>query len=775
MKRLFALLLLGPALAVSLAGQEVAERIEILGNDRVSRETVLYYLSVREGERFSDEQLQRDFRVLWSTGFFSNIKIEDLPGTQGRVIRITVEENPVIKTVTYKTGKRVKQNDIVNKLKEKDENILAYSYYSPNRVQRVKQTIQDLLAEKGLLAASIETEVKKAGRNEVELLVKIDEGPKLRVADVVFEGDTRLPPNYLRWSMKDNRPHSLFNWIAGKDVYKQNKLGEDLERIKKKLQENGYMEAVVEEPRMEQVEKRTVLFKKQKMVRLVVPVKTGHIYRTGEVKVEGNKAFNAKGLMTMIRLQPGEIYSTKYREKSIEDIAELYRNFGYLYIQVMPVENLDPRKKVVNVVFNVNEGEVAYLHRLEFRGNTFTKDKVIRREMLLREGDRFSLAAFKNSILRVKQLGLVDIEKDPDILPDPEDPTKINVKVNVKELQRNNIQFTAGYSGYEGTFVAFSYSTVNFLGAGESLEVMLQQGKLVKNYMFSFTEPYVFDKPVTTGLSLFNRRYSYPGLYNQRMIGGNLLLGARIFGYWRSNLTYTLQKVEAWLPEGSPLDPNSPNYDPYYGYMFYGSGKYYQSSLTPMIYYSTVDSPLTPSRGTMVSAMVKYSGTFLGGDIDLVKPEFEFSRYQPFVKKHVLGFHIAYQFIKSINHSKVPYWEKFYLGGERSIRGYDVYTIGPRSSSGAILGGDKALYMNAEYIIPVGGPLYGIFFYDAGNALATGQKFSLRNMYSSAGFEARIFVPALRVPFRLIFSYNNRKILESESNFAFRFAVGTTF
>ncbi len=151
-------------------------------------------------------------------------------------------------------------------------------------------------------------------------------------------------------------------------------------------------------------------------------------------------------------------------------MGEAYRDGGYLYAQVIPVENLDPKNKIVNVTFNIYEGEVAFLNRLEFRGNNYTKDKVIRREMLIREGDRFSLAYFKDSILRIKQLGLVDLEKDPDIKPNPDDPTKIDVQVNVKELQRNNIQFTAGYSGYEGTFVALSYSTVNFLGAGENLE-----------------------------------------------------------------------------------------------------------------------------------------------------------------------------------------------------------------------------------------------------------------------------------------------------------------
>jgi outer membrane protein insertion porin family len=765
----FVLALLLIMLPGLLAAQEILEKIEIVGNDRVTPETILYYLTVREGDYYVTDQFRRDFRVLWSTGFFTNIKFEETPGTRGRIVRITVEESPVVKAITYKTGKKVKEKAIVDKLKEKDQAILPYSYYSPYKLQRIKDTITDLLFEKGLLASKIDTEIVKQGKNEVNVQIKIDEGPKVRVGDVVFEGDTKLLSSALEWSMKDNRPHSLFNWVLGKDVYKQNKLTDDVDRIKKKYQENGYMEAAVGQPRIEEIERRSVIFKKQKMMRLTVPITAGYLYRVGEIKIEGNKALNVKFLRTMVKLQPAEVYSTKAREKSVDNISEIYRDGGYIYIQVIPVENLDPKRKIVNVTFNIEEREIAYLSRLEFRGNIYTKDKVIRREMMIREGDRFSLSMFKNSILRIKQLGLVDLEKDPDIKPNPDDPTKMDVQVNVKELQRNNIQFTAGYSGYEGTFVAFSYSTVNFLGAGETLELTAQQGKLVKNYSFGFSEPYLFDKPITAGFNVYDRKtdYSSLGLYKQKTKGIDLSLGTRLFGYWRTNMTYTIQRVSVSYPQGAPVSS------------IYRSGSFYESSITPMLFRSTIDSPLTPTHGTQYSVSLKYAGTFLGGEIDLIKPQVEFTYYHPILgrgpKAHVIGFHAQYQLAKAINGSEIPYWEKFFLGGERSIRGYEVYSIGPRNENGFNLGGEKALIFNAEYIIPVGGPLYAIFFYDMGNSVSYGQNLNFKDMYSSLGIEARLFIPALRVPFRLIFSYNNKKIFPSDPDFAFRFAVGTTF
>lgn len=773
------LVLLFACLPLSLFAQEIVEKIEILGNERVTRETILYYLSSREGDHFNEDLLRRDFRVLWSTGFFSNIKIEKENGATGRVIKITVEENPVIKDIVYKTGKKLKEDDIIEKLKENDEYILPYSYYSPYKVQRIEKTIKDLLVEKGLTAGEVKVEINKKGKNEVEIVFDIKEGPKIRIGKIVFEGKPKLRNSTLKGSMKENKKHNLISWILGKDTFKINKLDEDLASLKKKYKEQGYMEATIGEPRIEEITKRSIFFKKQQMKNIIIPVDAGYRYFVGDVKIEGNKIISSKYLRSLIGLKEGKVYSTKVREEAVKDIQELYQDAGYLYAQIMPVESLDPKRKRVNVTFNIYEGEVAYLRRIEFRGNTYTKDKVIRREFLIREGDRFIFSFFKNSLLRIGQLGLVELEKDPEIKPDPEDPTQFDVTVNVRELQRNNIQFTAGYSGYQGTFIALSYSTVNFLGAGETLELMLQHGKRIKNYMFGFSEPYVFDLPLNVGFNVYNRRSIYPGLFNQKSQGIDFQLGARVKGFLRTNLTYSFQYLTITIPTEEEDDVFDPYYNPFsyyggYGGM-YGPSNYFMSSITPMIYRSTIDSPLTPSRGTLYLVSCKFAGGILGGDISLIKPRFEWTLYQPTFKNHSIGFHIEYQFTKPIGDSEVPFWERYFLGGERSIRGYDIYTIGPRSPEGSNVGGEKSFVFNSEYIIPIGEALYAILFYDAGNAFAHDRKVNFKNLYTSTGLEMRIFIPALRVPFRLIFSYNNRMTYRDDSKFAFRFAIGTTF
>lgn len=771
MKKVVFLVLL---LAMPLAGtaQEMIERIDIIGNDRVTRDTIMYYLSSREGDYYKVEDLKNDFRVLWSTGFFANVKIEEADGPRGKIIRIMVEENPVVRTITYKTGRKVKEDDISAKLKEKNQEILAYSHYSPAKAAQVKKTIEELLSEKGLGAAKVDVAVDKKGSGEIELVYKIDEGPKVRVAEVVFVGSPKLPQSELREALKENKPHALLSWIEGKDAFKEAKIPDDLAAIKTALQENGYMEAVVGEPKIEEVTRKTIwpFSKKRKMVVLSIPVEAGFRYKVGEVKVEGNKNFRTEAILSQIKFKKGDIYRASVREKSLEDLGEIFRNYGFLYAQAIPVETLDPKAKVVNVTYQIVEGEMCFLRRLDIKGNVFTKDKVIRREIMLREGDIFRFTLFKDSVLRIKQLGLVDLEKDPDIKPASDDPHQFDVTMSVTELQRNNIQFSAGYSGYEGTFVSASYETVNFLGAGETLNLTAMYGKRTRNYSFGFTEPYLFDRPISAGFNIFDRYLNYYDLYNRKGKGVDMTVNARVVGYLRGSLTYSYEYVDISVDE---------SYSTYKDYLdLYGMGHYIISSLHPSIYRSTIDSPLTPSSGTLISASMKYAGTFLGGEVHLIKPRLEFTHFVPIVKGAAwqsLGFHIDIATIKPMRNSSVPFWERFFLGGERDIRGYEVYTIGPRSSTGTLLGGEKQLVMNLEYIWAVGGPLYLVLFHDRGNAWSRDAKISFTDVFTSTGLEARIFIPALRVPFRLIFSYNNRRIYDSDSNFAFRFAIGTSF
>jgi len=749
------------------------DKIEIRGNRKVSRDTILFYMKSNQGGPLSRDILARDFKSLWDTGFFSNIRIE-LDQEQGvNTVIVTVEENRTIASITYETGKKVKQDDINEKLQENSIVLSTLSYYNPAKVKQVERIITDLLVEKGYNNGKVSVITRDKGEDRVDLTIKVDPGPKTRIGAIVFTGldSSKISPGFLRHGLKNNKPHGLFSAISGKDVYDEKGIQEDLEKIRERMQQKGFLEAKIGTPEFSLFRRFNVLGRSRKMLRITIPVELGPRYRLGEVNVEGNKIIKSFFIKRQLKMSNGDVFNIKKRNDAIEAIQKLYYSLGFFYCQVVPTENLDPIKKIADLTFTIQENDIVYLGRLEFVGNTFTKDHVIRREWFLREGYRLNINLLEDSIRRMKQLGLVTVEKMPEVKPDPEDPQKINLLVEVQELNRQSINFNVGYSGYDGLFISAGYSTQNFLGMGETFALSFQQGTRSKNYRFAFTEPWLFNSPASLGIDVFRTSYQYPTLYTQHAEGFNISTSTRFWRYWGASLIYSLQKIEI-----TDIDPDLDFSNPY-SYFYYTGGKRDVSSLSPTIYYSTVDSPIFPRSGTKYLFNYRYSGGFLGGDVDLHKFKLEFVKFIPMMKRrHTIGLHLVYQFIHNFGSEPVPFYERYFLGGERSIRGYEIYTIGPRDPEmNYIIGGTKAFFINAEYSIPLNEQVSFVAFYDVGNSYDTGVPISLNNVFQSVGLEVKVFVPMLNVPFRLIFSRNSRLLYEEDHHFVFRFAVGPSF
>lgn len=756
-------------LAVQFLGAEVIEEIQIEGNKKVSRETVQFYIKSRVNGIYDEEKLKEDFKILWETGFFENIRIESDNGGNGKIVRFILTENPLISTVKYKTSKKVKESDLVQKLQDSNITIQAFSYYSPSKIRRAKKIITDMLLEKGFNQASVTIE-EKVENGQVALTIQVDAGPKTRIYKVVFPGlNTKLlSPGFLSRGMKNNQNHSLLSAVLGKDVYNREKIGEDLDEVRLRLQQKGYLEAKVGSPEQSWMTEKTAFGKVQKMLVLSIPVEMGPRYLIGNVSVEGNKVIRGDFLKQMIALKKGDVYNIKKRNKSIEDIQKFYGSLGYFYAQVTPRENLDPVKQIADLIVNVQENEVVYLGKLEFTGNTFTKDHVIRREWFLREGRRLNINSLEDSIKRMKQLGLVTVEKMPEIKPDPQDPQKINITADVREVNRQMINFNVGYSGYEGWFLALGYSTQNFLGMGETFSLNLQQGTIARTYQFAFTEPYLFNSQANFGIDISKTYYRYPNLYTRQGEGFNISSATRFWRFWGASLVYSWENIAI-------SDVNESYMGNSYYSSYYAEGKRVISAIAPTIYYSTVDSPIFPQSGSKFLASYRYTGGFLGGDIYTNKLKLEFVKFLPIWRNHVLGMHSVFEIIEPFGGKQLPFYEKFFLGGERSIRGFEIYTLGPRDANGSVLGGNKSLFLNLEYAIPLTQQFSFVFFYDVGNTYNSGSSIKLSDVYQSTGLELKVFVPMLNVPFRLIFAYNHRLLQPEDQHFVFRFAVGPSF
>jgi outer membrane protein insertion porin family len=771
-KKLFLSLIIIFLIGSPFLFSETITSLKIVGNERTSIETIVYYLDFSKGNTYDIKRIDSSIKRLWETGFFDYIEIKKTATLKGIELTLIVKERPIVKVINFIT-KGIKEKDINKHLDEKNLKILPYSYYDEYRLKAAIREIKAYLKEKNYDDSEVRYETKfNKDKKDVTIEIYVNRGLSIKINKIIFTGNKTIPSVLLKWKLKEQREHSLIFSIFSKDTFSKEKLSKALDNLKEAYYNKGYLEVKIGKPVYKYIFKRDIFFRKRKMVNISIPIKEGLRYRIGKIKVEGNKILPTPIIKAILKLNKGQWYSLKKRNDGIKDIQDIYGNRGYFYCQVAPSEQLDPAHKKVNITINVQENKKAYLRFLNFKGNTYTKDFVLRREFFLREGDVFRLEFFKQSLKRMKQLGLVDIKEMPDVKPDPKDPSQIDIGVKVEELGRNMFQFSGGYSGYEGTFVMFSYSTSNFMGAGEKLSVMMMYGSRTKNYSFGFTEPYVFDLPVSLGFNVFNKSMVYPGLFDQQIKGASLSVYARLYRYLNLNLTYSYEKIKV-----NEVSNYFNSINPYY-YYYYQMGERTFSSIIPNLYYSTVDSPLDPTSGVMYGFSLKFSGKFLGGDYSLIKPRFLFTKYfKGISKKHTLGIHFEGSFIKTLDDKEIPFYERFYIGGEMSVRGFEVYQIAPKDANGYVVGGDKLLQFNFEYKIPLGAqmPLNLILFADAANTWGHGVPASLKDMYSSLGAELRIFIPALNVPFRLIFAYNPRVLREGDNNFQMRFGVGTTF
>lgn len=749
---------------------EIIERIQIEGNKKVSKDTIQFYMKSKEEGPYLEDKVKDDFKALWETGFFENITIEAENGQTGKILKIKVNENPLISSVTYKIRRKIKESDITQKLQENNVSLLAFSYYSPSKIKKIEKIIRGILLEKSYNDGKVNVE-EKNDRGQIALTIHVDPGPKTKIGKIIFPGinSKHLGSSFLRRGLKSNQPHAFLSMVMNKDVYNKEKIDEDVEEVRLRLQQKGYIEAKVGTPEFSTERRPNVFGRDQNMMKISIPVELGPRYRLRNVTIEGNKTIKTEHLLTFLKLKKGNIYNVKKRNKAIEEMQKFYGALGFFYCQVVPTENLDPVKQTADLTLRVQENEIVYLGKLEFKGNTFTKDHVIRREWFLREGKRLNMNALEDSIRRMKQLGLVTIDKMPEIKPDPQDPQKINITAEVKEMNRQMVNFNVGYSGYQGWFIGAGYSTQNFLGMGETFGVNLETGTRSKNYSFSFTEPYLFNLPASFGISIFKSYINYYDLYTRKGQGFNLSSSWRFWKYWGAQLAYGFEYIEV-----SDVSEYLMNMSSYYSY-YYTEGQRTLSSLTPTLFYTTVDSPIFPSSGVKYLASYRYSGGFLKGDIYMHKITLEFVKFQPLWRRHVLGLHLIYEGMKPFGGRDIPFYERYFMGGERSIRGFDIYQIGPRNITGGIYGGIKSVMMNVEYAIPIAQQVSFILFYDIGNAYDSGVPIRIKDIYSSTGIELKVFMPVLSVPFRLIFAYNPRLIDPTDQHFAFRFAVGPSF
>jgi outer membrane protein insertion porin family len=768
--------------------ENIVESIEFRGARRVRQDTLQALIFTKKGDTFDQDSLHRDFISLWNSGRFDDIRIEREPGKTGWIIRFVVVERPVVRTIKYEGNKSVSVSDILDRYKDKKVGLVVESQYDPNKVQRAKNVLLDLLAEHGHLSATVDPQIRRVPPSSLEITFKINEGPKVKVGEIDITGNTVFSDKEVIRAMKNLHPFGIPYSIFFEDLfaktYDPSKLEEDKSRVQVFYQEHGYFTARVTDSMVtmrktggEGMHIPLIHPNKPGTVADVnIVLEEGKLYHLNNITFSGVKFFRTpEALMTpLFAMSKGDVFSTAKLRKGLENMRKLYGDFGFIDFVAEPSFDPMPDSGLMDMSLSVDEGHQFFVRRIDFSGNNTTRDKVIRRQLLIDEGQIFNNRLWELSILRLNQLGYFEplkAEDAADIKRDTKTNT-VDITLKVKERGKNSIQLNGGVSGIAGSFIGASYSTNNFLGLGETLSLSSQLGTRMRSVQFGFTEPYLFDHAVQTGFTLYIQRYNY----NQAQ-EASILAGTNLISYYNSLgtqnlLNYIQNGYGGTVFVSYPLKRSFARVGLTYGYNisnvktlttaatnyfdyidFEGVGGPNQlsgirtSTVTPSYTYNSINNPINPTGGRELFASVAFSGTELGGNVNTIQPTFDAKYFRPGLKKgHVIGLHLSARLITGFGGRSAPPFSRYFMGGENDVRGFNIWTISPivylpsdvasvqvynadgtlRTQKGVPVtmtvpsyqvtfpGGDTSVVGNFEYRIPIVGPVTLALFGDAG-------------------------------------------------------------
>lgn len=752
---------------------------------------------------YDSASVLEDFKRLWGTGFLDNmwIEVKDVPypnGVEGKHIVFNLEERQRVKIVDYTGSKAVEQSKIEEKLREEGVQLRIDSFIDPGTIRRVEGIVRGLLAEKGYEYGEVTHTVRplEGDPKVVTLTFNIAEGPKVRIRHVEFIGNKAVGDRSLRRRLKNNKAEWFLSWLTGRGTYQATKLEEDADRVTEYYRNHGYVTARVGQPTL-----RTLGDSedgKTRYVALEVPVQEGERYRIGTVTFDGNTVLQPEALERLFPLKKGRYYDESRIRKALDKAREAYGSAGYYeftgYPDLAPREPISPDEAAlsptppspptVDITMRLQEGKQYFVRRIEFTGNTTTRDRVIRREMALYEGGVFNVEALKYTVKRLNQLGYfkpLEDQKDIKVDKSAGSDNQVDITLKFEEQNRNQLNFGAGMSQYDGFFGTFAYTAANFLGRGEGVTLALQRGSRSSLYQFSIHEPYLFDQPISASFDVYSRKNNYYTAidvvgYSEVREGASLSIGRPLRRFMHGYFGYSYEVIHIAISNdllkatgGSSL----------YGMPLFAfgldSGRHVDSRLMPALSYNTVDQPIFPRSGMRLTLSGSVASEQLGGSYNYAKPEAEAVLYLPVSRRTSLGVRAQGGWLHTYGTTRdVPYYLRYFLGGETQIRGVDIRSVGPVDKYNRSLGGNKFMLFNAEYSFDVMSQVRFLLYHDAGQAFAEGESLDFRKMRTSTGAELRVMVPMLNVPFRLIYALNLYKdIFQPKSTF--KFAVGTTF
>jgi outer membrane protein insertion porin family len=741
-----------------LAQEEgIVNSIEIRGNKVTSQALIVSRIKTRVGQPFSQAIARDDIKRLFALGFFLDVRMDLEEEASGIKVIFYVQEKPILKRLSFEGVRYIKREELIGKIKSKLDEFL-----SPTQLKEDLREIENLYRQKGFAKVEVtHTLDVDPQTNEAKLKILIKEGRRFRIRKISFEGNRVFRDKRLLKLIK-TRPDTLFT----SGLFKEEVLEEDIERIKRFYRKEGFVD-IEADYEVSYQPKRGEIF-------IEIDIHEGKRYLVGAIDIKGARAISKEEILESIEMPSGDTFSQEKlsRDKSI--IEGLYFEQGYIFAKVEPSTSLNPETGRVDIIYSIIENEIAYVDKIDIRGNIKTKDVVIRRELRIFPGDPFKGEKLRRSRERLNNLGFfeeVSFDVEPGTATDRRD-----LVVNVKEAKTGEFSFGAGYSTID-KFVGFveiaqrNFDFKNFptfTGDGQDLRLRTEFGTVTRDYELSFTEPWIFDYPLSFGFDVYQKtrlRESAIGWgFDETRRGGDIRLGKELTEYLRADFSYRLEDIEiSDVPTEASNDLKKEE------------GENRISGIALKLTNDTRDNRFSPSRGYVASGLTEFAGSILGGDKDFAKFTGSLAGYKAVFDKFLLEGRLRVGLADSFGDTdSLPIYERFFAGGANTIRGYRERRVGPRDpSSNDPIGGESMLVANVELSFPLVEYIRAAAFYDIGNIWSKARDIGSGNYKSGIGLGVRVKTPI--GPIRLDYGFPLNEELGEEKKGRFHFTMSRLF
>lgn len=722
--------------------QPLVNSIEVIGLRRIESGAVKAKITQMTGEPIANEKTVEDIKNIYRMGYFDDVRVELEPFEGGVKLLYIVKEKPTVVSVEFQGNAEMKDE----KLKEKIA-VTIGSIADTSLIEDNANKLRNYYEEEGYWLARVVPVVNKINANEISLTFQIDEGEKVKIREIKIENNNALSSGKIKKAMKTGE-WAIWSFLTSTGYFKKETMNADIEAIKDLYFNNGYIKVAVAEPVMRLTED------KKGMV-ITIQVSEGEQFSISSIDITGNKAFQEAELRKKQTLPAGAVFNKELLKKDIDEMTNLYTQNGYALANIYPDISSDDTTRQIKLTYKVEEGAIYKIGKVEVTGNTKTRDKVVRREFRLDEGDLFNSALLKRSYERINNLNFFE---SVDLAPKPRGEEKVlDVEIKVRERATGFLSIGGGYSSQDKFIGMGEITQGNLFGRGQYLRLKGELGSASSFFELSFRDPWFRDRPVSFTADIYKRTKQYID-YDKKATGLGFGFGKNFGEYLHGSISYNLEKATIY------------NIDETASWMITEqAGTSVTSSITPSISRDTRDNFLDPSRGSKNSLYLVLAG--FGGSNKFIKGVADSGWYFPVefpLKSSTIGLRGRAGYATGIFGTKLPVYERFYLGGIDTIRGLGFAEAGPRDENGNLIGGTKELILNTEYIFPVIKDIKvkGLVFFDAGNSYSQDEQFG--TLRYTAGLGIRWISPM--GPIRIEWGYNiKKKANEGSSKIEFTF------